>query len=113
MLGRWLRSGAHLDLVGGFTPEMRECDDDAIRGARVFVDTRQSALAEAGDIITPLRDGVISEADIAGDLPGLCSGMYPGRVSAGERTVFKSVGHATEDLAAAVAVYRAAVQKER
>ncbi len=99
--GRWLRPGQHLDLVGGYTPAMREADDEAVRRARVFVDTRAGAAKEAGDIVQPLANGTLSEAAIAGDLYQLCRGERPGRGSDGEITLFKSVGAALEDLAAA------------
>jgi len=99
--GGWLKPGAHLDLVGGFRPEMREADDEAVRRASVFVDTRQGACKEAGDIVQPLRSGVLSEADVRGDLYELARGTVPGRRGADEITFFKSVGTALEDLAAA------------
>ena len=103
--GAWLRPGAHLDLVGAFTPSMREADDAAVGRARVYVDTRAGALKEAGDIVQPVAAGIISEADIAGDLAGLCRGTVAGRSRDDEITLFKSVGAAIEDLAAAVLVY--------
>jgi ornithine cyclodeaminase/alanine dehydrogenase-like protein (mu-crystallin family) len=103
--GVWLRSGAHLDLIGGFTPAMREADDDAARRARVFIDT-EAALAEAGDLIDPLTSGALRQEDIAGDLAGLCRGQIPGRQSAEEITLFKSVGSGLEDLAAASLAYQ-------
>jgi alanine dehydrogenase len=99
--GHWLPLGVHLDLVGGFRPEMREADDDCIRRARVFVDTRAGALTEAGDIIQPLRSGVLSEDDIAGDLFDLARGSRGGRRYHDQITLFKSVGTALEDLAGA------------
>lgn len=99
--GAWLKPGAHLDLVGAFTPTMRESDDDAARRATIFVDTRAGALKEAGDIVQPLAAGVIRESDIAGDLFELCRSKVGGRSSADEITLFKSVGTALEDLAAA------------
>ncbi|MHA1564272.1 MAG: ornithine cyclodeaminase family protein [Alphaproteobacteria bacterium] len=110
--GEWLSPGTHIDLVGGFTPAMREADDDAIRRARVYVDTRDGALKEAGDIAQPLASGVITTADIAGDLFDLASGTNVGRQSETEITLFKSVGAAIEDLAAAVAVYQG-IEAER
>lgn len=99
--GAWLRPGQHLDLVGGFTPDMREADDDAIRVARVFVDTRDGALKEAGDIVRPLEAGIITRDDIAGDLYDLTRGERAGRRFHDQITLFKSVGTALEDLAAA------------
>ena len=99
--GDWLQPGSHLDLVGGFTPEMRETDDAAISRARVFVDTREGALNEAGDIVQPIRSGIIAEDDIAGDLFELTRGKRAGRRFYDQITLFKSVGTALEDLAAA------------
>jgi ornithine cyclodeaminase/alanine dehydrogenase-like protein (mu-crystallin family) len=104
--GAWLKPGAHVDLVGGYTPQMREADDEAVRRARVYVDTRAGALHEAGDVVDPIRRGVISEADIAGDLFDLCRGTAAGRRTPDEITLFKSVGTALEDLAAAMLVWR-------
>lgn len=105
--GDWLRPGAHIDLVGGFRPDMREADDRVLQRARVFVDTRAGAVAEAGDIAQPLARGAFAEADIEGDLSELCAGAAPGRRSAAEITVFKSVGTAVEDHAAAGLVLEA------
>ncbi|MCC7271306.1 MAG: ornithine cyclodeaminase family protein [Alphaproteobacteria bacterium] len=99
--GAWLSPGTHLDLVGGFTPAMREADDEAVRRARVYVDTRAGALHEAGDLVQPLRAGVIAEGDVVGDLFDLAAGTVAGRGSPLEITYFKSVGTALEDLAAA------------
>ena len=108
--GGWLKPGAHLDLVGAFTPRMRETDDDAVRRTRVYVDTRAGALKEAGDIVQPLASGAIKESDIAGDLFDLCRERVPRRQSAEEITLFKSVGTALEDLAAAQLAYEGATQ---
>ncbi len=99
--GAWLKPGAHVDLVGGFTPRMREADDEAIRRATVFVDNRAGALHEAGDITQPLANGSLRESDIAGDLFDLVRGAASGRRGADQITLFKSVGFALEDLAAA------------
>jgi alanine dehydrogenase len=99
--GRFLRPGTHVDLVGGFTPKMREADDDVIRSARVYVDTLQGAAAEAGDIAIPIAKGIMQPSDICGDLSKLCQHHVLGRTSDSEITVFKSVGCALEDLAAA------------
>lgn len=99
--GEWLRPGQHIDLVGGFRPDMREADDEVVRRARIFVDTREGAAREAGDIVQPIRDGVICEGDIVGDLFDLARGRDPGRRTEGEITLFKSVGTALEDLTAA------------
>jgi ornithine cyclodeaminase/alanine dehydrogenase-like protein (mu-crystallin family) len=102
--GDWLRPGTHLDLIGGFTPAMREADDAAVRRSRVFIDT-EAALAEAGDLIDPIARGVLRREDIAGSLFSLCRGETAGRCDAAEITLFKSVGSALEDLAAAGLAY--------
>ena len=99
--GEWLQNGQHLDLVGGFRPDMRETDDTAIRRARVFVDTRAGACKEAGDIVQPLESGVLDPDDIAADLFELTRGERAGRRFYDQITLFKSVGTAIEDLAAA------------
>jgi len=99
--GAWLQPGQHLDLVGGFTPAMREVDDEAMRRAELFVDTRDGALKEAGDIVDPIRRGVIAESDVNGDLFDLARGLRPGRDRYDQITLFKSVGTALEDLAGA------------
>ena len=103
--GAWLRPGVHLDLVGAYNPAMREADDAAVARSTVYVDTRAGAMEEAGDIAQPLASGALTESGIAGDLFDLCRGTVPGRSSAEEITLFKSVGTAIEDLAAAVLVY--------
>ncbi|MBO0332784.1 ornithine cyclodeaminase family protein [Sneathiella sp. CAU 1612] len=105
--GNWLKPGAHLDLVGAFTPAMRESDDAAVGIASLFVDTREGGLNEAGDIVQPLKSGIIKEGDIRADLYDLCRGIHPGRESADEITLFKSTGAALEDLAAAILAYQA------
>ncbi len=103
--GDWLSGGVHIDLVGGFRPDMREADDAAIGRARLFVDTREGALAEAGDLVQPLQSGLISENDIAADLFDLTRGKRAGRRYHDQITLFKSVGTALEDLAAAIHVF--------
>ncbi len=105
--GALLKPGTHVDLVGAFTPTMRESDDEAIRRARVYVDTRAGATKEAGDIVQALASGVLTPEAIVADLHELARGEKKGRESADEITLFKSVGAALEDLAAAVAVFGA------
>jgi alanine dehydrogenase len=99
--GQWLRPGTFVDLVGSFSPSTREADDDAVRRARIFVDTFEGALAEAGDLIDPIARGVIDRERIEGELADLVTGRITGRRTAEEITLFKSVGTALEDLAAA------------
>ena len=103
--GDWLTPGTHIDLVGGFTPAMREADDEVIQKSRVFVDTRAGAMKESGDIVIPLQNGVLREADVLADLCDLCQNNHLGRESEDEITLFKSVGAACEDLAAAILIY--------
>lgn len=103
--GAWLAPGAHLDCVGAFRPDMRETDDDCVTRARIWVDTRAGGTSEAGDIVMPLKAGVITEDDIFGDLFELARGTAPVRQSDDEITMFKSVGASIEDLAAAIALY--------
>ncbi len=105
--GAKLKPGAHVDLVGAFTPTLRESDDDAIRRARVYVDTRAGATKEAGDIVQPLASGALTHEAIIADLFELARGEKEGRKSADDITLFKSVGAALEDLAAGIAVYEA------
>jgi ornithine cyclodeaminase len=102
--GDWLKPGVHVDLVGAFAPDMRETDDEAMARARVFVDTRDGALKEGGDIVQAIAAGAIKEADIQSDLFQLCRNETTGRGSDEEITLFKSVGAALEDLAAAILV---------
>jgi ornithine cyclodeaminase len=102
--GAWLRPGSHLDLIGSFTPAMREADDGCFAGAQVFVDTEE-ALRKSGDLIAPIARGVLSTSDVQGTLAQLCRGVAEGRRTPQERTVFKSVGTALEDLAAAMLVW--------
>ena len=103
--GRWLKAGAHVDCVGAFRPDMRETDDETVRRARIFVDTMSGGLHEAGDIVIPLKAGVISESDIEGDLYSIADGSAPVRGADDDITMFKSVGASIEDLFAAIAVY--------
>jgi len=99
--GKWLKEGQHLDLIGAYRPDMRETDDEAIERGSVFVDTMEGGLKESGDIVIPLQNGTLKKEDIKSDLFGLCSGSSSGRTSEKEITIFKSVGHALEDLVAA------------
>ncbi len=100
----WLRPGSHLDLIGSFTPQMREAEPACFAGARVFVDTPE-ALAKSGDLLDAIDAGQFDPSRLQGTLAELCQGARSGRLEAGERTVFKAVGSALEDLAAAEAVW--------
>jgi ornithine cyclodeaminase len=103
--GEWLRAGAHLDLVGAFRKDMRESDDLAMQRADlIVVDDRTAALAEGGDVVQPIASGAIPAGKVGAELRDLARGAHPGRTHADQITVFKSVGFALEDLAAAEAV---------
>jgi alanine dehydrogenase len=99
--GGWLAEGAHVSAVGSCTPEWREIDGEAVRRARVYVDSLAAAKQEAGDLIGAVRDGGWSFADVAGELGALFAGAVPGRRDAREITLFKSLGLACEDVATA------------
>ena len=109
--GAWLRPGQHLDLIGSFRPYMREADDEAVRRARVYIDT-DGALKESGDLIGPLRSGALTVEGIAGDLFGLCRGSAAGRGGEEEITLFKATGTALADLAAATLAHAGFVGAE-
>lgn len=101
VFGEWLVPGQHIDMVGAYRPDMREMDDECLIRSRIFVDNFEGALRETGDIAIPLKEGVIQREQIEADLFALCSGEFTIEREAQEITVFKSVGHALEDLAAA------------
>ena len=103
--GAQVAAGAHVDLVGAFTPEMRESDDELVKRAEVFVDTFAGALKEAGDLVQPINGGAIAREHVRAELADLVTGRHPGRSSAKAVTLFKSVGTALEDLCAARLVY--------
>jgi ornithine cyclodeaminase/alanine dehydrogenase-like protein (mu-crystallin family) len=110
ILGEWLQPGVHVDLVGSFTPTMREVDNVAMQKAKIFVDTRAGALAETGDLIIPIREGAIVATDIQAELTELCGDKHLGRQTLAQPdhaiTLFKSVGDSREDLAAAILAYQ-------
>ena len=105
--GAWLRPGTHVDLIGSFRPGMREADDDTMCAASLFIDT-PDALCESGDLSQPLAAGTLNRDSIRATLAELCRGEHTGRSDAEEITVFKSVGTALTDLAAATLVYETA-----
>ena len=109
--GEWLQPGAHLDLVGAFTPDMRECDDEAVTRARLFVDSRWFAIDQPGDLSSPLRRGIIKRERIEGDLFDLCGkGLVPPRAP-GDITLFKNGGGAHLDLFTALFVWNSVSSK--
>jgi ornithine cyclodeaminase/alanine dehydrogenase-like protein (mu-crystallin family) len=104
--GDWLKPGVHVDLVGAFRPTMREVDGAAVAKARVFVDTREGALSEGGDLIQAITEGMFKPEQVEAELTELVTDAHPGRSGADEITLFKSCGTALEDLATAIMVYR-------
>jgi ornithine cyclodeaminase len=108
--GAWVRPGTHVDLVGAFTPEMRESDDELIAAAAVFVDTRAGAMREAGDLVHAIDGGAIGREHVRAELADLAAALHPGRRSPDEITLFKSVGTALEDLCAARLVWTRALR---
>ncbi|WP_448566819.1 ornithine cyclodeaminase family protein [Thalassotalea ganghwensis] len=101
VFGQWLKPGQHVDMVGAYRPDMREMDDACLVGNRIFVDNLESAIRETGDLAIPLQHGVITQEDIEADLFALAKEQYQVNRKDNDITVFKSVGHALEDLAAA------------
>ncbi|AQU82174.1 MULTISPECIES: ornithine cyclodeaminase family protein [unclassified Halomonas] len=102
--GAWLTPGSHLDLIGSFTPEMREADTNAIVSNSLFIDTEE-ALEKSGDLLQPIQLGDLNRDAVIGTLEELCRCQCPARRSEQECTVFKAVGTALEDLAAATLVH--------
>ena len=105
--GAWVKPGTHIDLIGAFKPEMRETDSALIAKASVFADTREGVLSEGGDIVQAIRESAFDASEIKADLFDLARGYHAGRRSDYEITIFKSVGAALEDLAAAILTYEA------
>ncbi len=103
--GRLLKEGMHINAIGAFKPEMQEVDEETICRARIFVDSVEACLEEAGDLIIPLKRGLIQETDILAELGEVAAGRKKGRRSASEITYFKSVGNAVQDVSVAQAIY--------
>ncbi len=96
--GRWLEPGTHLDLVGAYTPQMREADDDVMANSDLYVDLRETTVDAIGELMIPMAAGVINEDDVKGDLFELCQGQAPGRTAPDQITVFKNGGGGHLDL---------------
>jgi len=111
VFGDWVEPGAHVCAVGACRPNQREMDGDLVARGRVFVDSRASALAEAGDLVIPIAEGRLTPDHIAGELGDVVAGRATGRTSDDEVTIFKSLGLAVEDVAAAALVYRRACER--
>jgi alanine dehydrogenase len=113
LLGEWIAPGAHVNAVGACTPNARELDTAAVVRARLYVDRRESALNEPGEILAPLREGAITADHIRGEIGELLTGQATGRVAPSDVTLFESLGLTVEDLAAARHIYRKALEQER
>jgi ornithine cyclodeaminase/alanine dehydrogenase-like protein (mu-crystallin family) len=113
LFGRDVRPGTHLCLVGSSVPTTREVDDDCVALGRFFVDYRGSALAQAGELLHAIRSGRVTEAHIVAEIGEVLSGSVPGRRSADEVTIYKSLGVAAQDLAAATLVHQRAVALDK
>ncbi len=103
-----VRPGTHINAVGAYTPQMQEIPAETVLRAKVVIDHREASLAEAGDLLIPLQQGLMTEAHIHAELGEIIAGLGPGRASSDEITLFKSVGVAVQDVAAASAVLEAA-----
>lgn len=109
--GEWVRPGAHVSAIGAFTPQMREVDATLVHRAKVVVDQRAAALAEAGDLLQAMSEGGFTPEAIHAELGEVVLGTKPGRTDPGEITLFKSVGIAAQDLAVAGAAYQEALRR--
>ena len=110
--GEWLAPGVHVNAVGASVPSSRELDSEAVRRARLYVDRRESVLAEAGDFLFPRNEGVIDDNHVVGELGELVLGRVAGRESAQEITLFKSLGIAIEDVACARFIFDRALMED-
>ncbi len=108
----WVPAGCHINAVGSCIPTAREIDARTIADARIFVDDRQAALKESGDLLLAIADGAITAEDIAGEIGEVIVGRLPGRTSDKEITLFESLGLGVEDVAAAQFAYRQAVARQ-
>jgi ornithine cyclodeaminase/alanine dehydrogenase-like protein (mu-crystallin family) len=106
--GEWLAPGAHINAVGASVASARELDSDAVQRARLYVDRRESVMAEAGDFLIPREEGIIDNSHIVGELGELVLNRVPGRRTGDEVTLFKSLGIAIEDVASAKYIYERA-----
>ena len=111
--GAWVAPGAHVNAVGACTPDSRELDTEAVSRSRLFVDRRESALREAGDVVLPIREGAIDEGHIVAELGHVLAGDATGRRTTSEITLFKSLGIAVEDIAAAKRIHQNAAAAGR
>ena len=112
VLGAWVSPGAHVNAVGAYTPATRELDSALVAGARLYADRRESLLSEAGEFLIPKSEGLVGDDHVVGEIGELLQGKVEGRTSADQITLFKSLGIAIEDLAAAHHVYTRARERD-
>jgi alanine dehydrogenase len=110
--GRDLRPGTHINAVGAYTSEMRELDDVTVTRARIVVDTYEGCMAEAGDLLIPMREGKLTKDRVQADLGEVILGHRPGRVEDDDVTLFESVGFALEDVVTAHLAYQRAQEQD-
>ncbi|MBI2209236.1 MAG: ornithine cyclodeaminase family protein [Deltaproteobacteria bacterium] len=108
----WLKPGVHISAIGSHRPDLREIDGVTMRRAKVVVDSREAVMAECGDVLLAIKEGAITEDHIHAEIGEVLAGKKTGRTSAGEITLYKAVGIAIQDVAAAKLVYRTAVEKK-
>jgi ornithine cyclodeaminase len=111
LMGDWIAAGAHINAVGSSVPHTRELDTAAVVKSHLFVDRRESTLNEAGDFLIPRKEGAVTDTHIQGEIGEILIGKIVGRKSAGEITLFKSLGLAVEDLGSAQHIYTQAIEK--
>ena len=107
-----LKAGSHVNGIGAYTPQMQEVPAGTVARAKIVVDSRSASLAEAGDLLIPLEQGLIGEGDIHGEIGEVAAGLIPGRQSAEDITFFKSVGVAVQDVAVADLILRRAIEQD-
>lgn len=110
LMGRWVKKGAHINAIGACSPDTRELDSDLVASSKVFVDRIESTLNESGDLLIPIKEGLIGENHILGEIGNILTQKIAGRTSKNEITLFKGLGLAIEDLATANFVYEKALQ---
>lgn len=109
--GKILNPGTHINAIGSFRPDMQEVDEETISRSKIFVDSLSACLEEAGDLIIPLRKGIIKKSAIQAEIGELALGLKPGRENDQEITYFKSVGNAVQDVSIALAIWQKAEEK--
>lgn len=103
----WVADGTHINAVGACIPVAREIDSATVAASKLFVDSRDAAFVESGDVLFPIREGVVGESHVRAEIGAVLAGLRPGRESRSEITLFKSLGLAVEDVAAGSLVWRA------